>query len=482
MFKDFQALGKHKFLLFALTVLLFLPIIYSAVFIYSMWDPYGQTEDLPIAVVNHDEGAKIQGKQENLGNRVIKKLKKNDKFKWEFVSSETAKNGIEKGNYFAVIEFPKDFSSKASTMLKKNPKKVTMNVQKNPGYSYSGQSIGDKSAQAVKDNISLAIRELYLKQIFSNATKMEKSTADLSTNLKKMKKAEDQLAAGSTQVDKGLKQLQALLPAPQNQNVAKLAAGSAQVTNGLSQLSSNTDKMAKKIDQSITKADKLSFEDKNAEMISDPVTISENDVTKVNNYGQSFAPYVLSLSLYVGAIAFVTIYPVDKRAGHTERAYQWWMSKSLLILLHGLLQGLFLAIFTIKVIDIEIDNPVHFTWVLILWSMSAMMIVAFLTGALGSIGKFLAIIVLILQLGSSEGTFPIQLTNHFFQTLHTYSPMTYVIKALRESIFGFDGNIPYSQAMWIIGLIGIIFMTLLYVAYLIKLKMPNLRLNTRELD
>ncbi|TDM02233.1 hypothetical protein [Macrococcus carouselicus] len=57
MFKYFQALLKHPFLLVALTVLLFLPIIYSAVFIYSMWDPYGQTEDLPIAIVNHDAGA-----------------------------------------------------------------------------------------------------------------------------------------------------------------------------------------------------------------------------------------------------------------------------------------------------------------------------------------------------------------------------------------------------------------------------------------
>lgn len=482
MFNDFHALRKHKFLLFALTVLLFLPIIYSAVFIYSMWDPYGQTEDLPIAVVNNDNGAKIQGNQENLGNRVIKKLKKNDKFKWVFVSNDKAKKGIEKGNYFAVIEFPEDFSSDASTMLNPHPQQVTMHVQKNPGYSYSGQSIGDKSAQAVKENISLSIREIYLKKIFSNATKMEKNTANLSANLKKMKTAEQQLAAGSAQVDKKLAQLQALLPSPQNQSVAQLAEGSQQVTDGLNQLTNSTDQMTSKIDQSITKADQLSFKDENAEMISNPVSISENDVTQVNNYGQSFAPYVLSLSLYVGAIAFVTIYPVDKRAGHPNRAYQWWLSKSMLIFLHGLLQGLFLAIFTIKVIDIEIANPVHFTWVLIVWSLTAMMIVTFLTAALGSIGKFLAIIILILQLGSSEGTFPIQLTNHFFQTLHTFSPMTYVIKALRESIFGFDGNIPYSQAMWMIGLIGIAFMTLLYIAYLIKLKMPNLRLNTRDLD
>ncbi|GGB09117.1 hypothetical protein ERX37_07230 [Macrococcus hajekii] len=482
MLKDFQALAKHPFLLVALCVLLFLPIIYSAVFIYSMWDPYGQTEDLPIAIVNHDKGAKIQNKNENLGERVIKKLKDNDKFKWEFVDQDEATKGIEKGDYFAAIEFPEDFSENASTILEKNPKKLTINVQKNPGYSYSGQSIGDKSAQAVKDNISLAIREIYLKEIFSSATKMEDNTKELSANLKKMKQAEDQLAQGSGQVDNGLGQLQAALPSPQNAGVAKMAEGSKQVTSGLNGLSSSTEKMTAKIDESLQKSIDLSFEKKNAEMLSDPVSINENDVTKVDNYGQSFAPYVLSLSLYVGAIAFVTIYPVDKRAGHTDRAYKWWTSKMMLILLHGLLQGLFLAIFTIKVIGITIENPVHFVATIILWSLTAMMIVTFLTGAFSSIGKFLAIIVLILQLGSSEGTFPIQLTNKFFQTLHTYSPMTYVIKALRESIFGFNGNIPYSQAMMIIAVIGIVFATLLYLAYLIKLKMPNIRLNTRDLD
>ncbi|QYA42481.1 YhgE/Pip family protein [Macrococcoides bohemicum] len=131
MFKDFHALKKHPVLFLSLIVVLFLPIIYSTVFIYSMWDPYGQTQDLPIAIVNNDEGAKIQDKDENLGNRVIEKLKENKDFKWEFIDSKKAKNGIEKGDYFAVIEFPKNFSDDASTMLNPNPKHMEMHVQTN---------------------------------------------------------------------------------------------------------------------------------------------------------------------------------------------------------------------------------------------------------------------------------------------------------------------------------------------------------------
>lgn len=482
MFKDFHALRKHPVLFLSLIVILFLPIIYSAVFIYSMWDPYGQTQDLPIAIVNNDEGAKIQGKEENLGNRVIDKLKENDDFKWEFIDSKKAKNGIEKGDYFAVIEFPKNFSDDASTMLNPNPKHMEMHVQTNPGYSYSGQSIGDKSIQAVKDNISLSLRELYLKKIFGSIKDMRGQSQELATGLKKMEKAELDLANGSKQVDSGLAKTQAAFPPLQNEQFNQLITGSNQITGGLNKLAENTNQITQNIDKSLKQTDNLSFSKENAMTISDPVTTVEHNVTKVENYGQSFAPYVLSLSLYIGAIAFVTIYPVDKRVGESKSAVNWWLNKLGLMVTHGLLQGLFLSLFTQYVIDIEIANRGYFTLTLIVWSIAAVLIVSFLVAAFGNIGKFLAIILLILQLGSSEGTFPIQLTNKFFQTLHTYSPMTYVIKALRESIFDFEGNIPINTAITIIAIIGIVAGCLLYFAYLGRLNLKNIRLNTRDLD
>lgn len=482
MFKDFKALLKHPILFISLIVILFLPIIYSAVFIYSMWDPYGQTKDLPIAIVNNDDGAKIQGKEENLGNRVTKKLKKNKDFKWEFIDSKKARNGIEKGDYFAVIEFPKNFSEDAATMLNPKPRQMEMHVKTNPGYSYSGQSIGDKSIQAVKDNISLSLRELYLKKIFGNIKDMRSHSEKLTTNLKKMEQAELDLANGSQQVDNGLAKTQSMLPSLKTDAFNQLIAGSNQITGGLNDLATNTNKMTKAIDKSLKQTDNLSFDQDNAVTISDPVNTIEHNVTEVKNYGQSFAPYVLSLSLYVGAIAFATIYPVDKRVGESRSAANWWLNKLGLILSHGFLQGLFLSLFTLYVIEIDIANKGNFTLTLIVWSITAVLIVSFLVAAFGNIGKFLAIILLILQLGSSEGTFPIQLTNKFFQSIHIFSPMTYVIKALRESIFDFEGNIPLNQAVMIIAAIGIVSGLLLYFAYLGRLNIKNLRLNTRDLD
>ncbi|WP_414045294.1 YhgE/Pip family protein [Macrococcus equi] len=482
MFKDFHALVKHPLLFLSLIVILFLPIIYSAVFIYSMWDPYGQTQDLPIAIVNNDQGAKIQDKEENLGERVIKKLKKNNDFKWEFIDSKKAVKGIEKGEYFAVIEFPKEFSKDASTMLNPHPNQMEMHVKTNPGYSYSGQSIGDKSIQAVRDNISLSLREIYLKKIFGSLKDMHGHSQTLSKNLKKMQQADVRLANGSKQVDDGLAKTQAALPPLQTPEFSRLIAGSNQITDGLNELAGNTDKITKAIDKSLKQTDDLSFNQDNAIAISDPVQTVEHNVTEVKNYGQSFAPYVLSLSLYVGAIAFVTIYPVDKRVGDSKSAVNWWLNKLGLMLTHGLLQGILLSLFTQYVIDIDIANRGYFTLTLVAWSIAAVLIVSCLVAAFGNIGKFLAIILLILQLGSSEGTFPIQLTNKFFQSIHPYSPMTYVIKALRESIFDFEGSVPVNEAITIIGVIGLIFGVLLYFAYLGRLNIKNIRLNTRDLD
>ncbi|MGK0553526.1 YhgE/Pip family protein [Macrococcus capreoli] len=482
MFKDFKALLRHPVLFASLIVILFLPIIYSAVFIYSMWDPYGQTKDLPIAIVNNDKGAKIQGKDENLGDRVTKKLKKNDDFKWEFVDSKKAKSGIEKGTYFAVIEFPQDFSDDAATMLNPEPRQMEMHVKTNPGYSYSGQSIGDKSIQAVKENISLSLRELYMKKIFGNIKNMRSHSEDLSANLKKMQQAEVKLANGSKQVDGGLTQTQSMMPPLQNSQFSQLIAGSNQITAGLNELATNTNTITQAIDKSLKQTDNLSFDEDNAITISDPVHTVQHNVTEVKNYGQSFAPYVLSLSLYVGAIAFVTIYPVDKRVGESRSAANWWLNKLGLMITHGLLQGLLLSLFTQYIIDIKIADFGYFTLTLVVWSITAVLLVSFLVAAFGNIGKFLAIILLILQLGSSEGTFPIQLTNQFFQSLHWFSPMTYVIKALRESIFDFEGSIPINEAIIIVAMVGLVAGCLLYVAYLGRLNIKSLRLNTRDLD
>ena len=134
-------------------------------------------------------------------------------------------------------------------------------------------------------------------------------------------------------------------------------------------------------------------------------------------------------------------------------------------------------------IDVLVNNAgITYSTPLEKLSLAAYMIVTFLTVVLGNIGKFLAIILLILQLGSSEGTFPIQLSGKFFQDLHPFSPMSYVIKALRENIFNFTSDVTYLQSMLIIGSIAIVFALLSMLVYTIRSKYPNFRRKANEND
>ncbi len=477
MFDDIKNLWTHKFLLVSLIAIMLIPLIYSSVFVGSLWDPYGKTDQLKISVVNNDNGGEVNGKKTNIGNDVEDNLKDNDKFKWEFVNQETADKHLEEGNSFAVISIPSDTTKHAGSMLDKNPKKIDFNVKTNPGYSYTGSQIASKAVTAVEDNLSSSVREKYISESFKGMNKLTDGYKDTSKALAQMSDAESQLIDGNKQVESGLEQLAPMAGAEGQQ----LLQGSMQVSQGLNDLQQNNDKLKQNIDKAIKQSEDQNFNEKNVKAINSPVVSNEDDLTEVDNYGQSFAPYILSLSLYVGAVAFSAVYPIDKRIGEST-GFKWWLSKFTIFMMQAIGSALVLTILCLYGFEIEIANPGYFTLTLLLWSIAAYMIVTFLTVVLGNIGKFLAIILLILQLGSSEGTFPIQLSGKIFQDLHPFSPMSYVIKALRENIFNFTSDVSYGQSMLIIGLIAIVFAALTLLVYLVRSKYPHLRRLANEND
>ncbi|MFS6768754.1 YhgE/Pip family protein, partial [Staphylococcus aureus] len=87
------------------------------------WDPYGNTKEVPIAVSNEDAGSNLRGKDINIGNEIVDSLKKNKNLGWKFVDEKQAIYGVERGDYYASITIPKDFSEKIATVLDENPQK-----------------------------------------------------------------------------------------------------------------------------------------------------------------------------------------------------------------------------------------------------------------------------------------------------------------------------------------------------------------------
>ena len=101
--QEWKQLLKNKMLLIVLIAIIAIPTIYTTLFLGSMWDPYGKTDQLPVAIVNLDKPVEYEGNTLNVGDKLVDKLKKNKELKFSFVNSKEASKGLEDGKYYMVI-------------------------------------------------------------------------------------------------------------------------------------------------------------------------------------------------------------------------------------------------------------------------------------------------------------------------------------------------------------------------------------------
>ena len=658
--KMLQAEWKHlfnnKILLISMAVISFIPILYSGFFLGSIWDPYGQTKNLPVAFVNEDKGASLNGKALNVGESVEKKLKDNHDLGWEFVSKQQADEGVNSGHFYAVVTIPSDFSQKAASITEPEPQQAVINFTTTPAKNYIGSLVSNQAAAKVKSSVSEQITQAYAKGILDNldklgigldtaangastlhdglgrlqsgaqtyvggvkqlavnqqsltgglaqlsdgSRKLQAGLGQLSNNLPTESQL-SQLSNGMKQLQSGINQLNASVSNPSpalvaqqnkvettaqtlketiedsksdlltaggtlrtldmqaaasvsksttislpqisniyqaftktqtiieqtgtlredlqalkrqlsaqqtqlqagvsalNNGVNQLApnaitafngynsvrfannqllAGSASLTNGLSEAKSGSQKLANGasllesrsgalIDgtsQLANGADALANKLADAsnrvkiqptgattqQQTANPVKSEMTEKGNVPNYGYALSPYVLSLSLFVGAIVLNVIYPIRKTFSEQESAIRWWLSKASVAGVAAFMQATILMLVMVFFLGLAPEHPAHFIGAIYLTSFAYMSIVSLLVIVLDNPGRFLAMVLLVLQLGSSEGTFPIQTANGFFQTINPLVPMTYSIRALRQSISGGLDNAFYGGSMWVL--------------------------------
>ena len=649
---EWKHLFNNKILLISMAVISFIPILYSGFFLGSIWDPYGQTKNLPVAFVNEDKGASLNGKSLNVGESVEKKLKDNHDLGWEFVSKQQADEGVNSGHFYAVVTIPSDFSQKAASITKSEPQQAVINFTTTPAKNYIGSLVSNQAAAKVKSSVSEQITQAYAKGILENldklgigldtaangastlhdglgrlqsgaqtyvggvkqlavnqqsltgglaqlsdgSRKLQAGLGQLSNNLPTESQL-SQLSDGMKQLQSGINQLNAsvsnpspALVAQQNKveteaqtmrasesdlsaagdtlrtlgtqaaasgsesttislsqisNISRaftetqtiiaqtttllgdlqtltqqlsaqqtqlqagvsvlnngvnqltpnaitafngynsvrfannqLLAGSASLTNGLSEAKSGSQKLANGasllesrsgalIDgtsQLTNGADTLANKLADAsnrikiqptgattqQQIANPVKSEMTEKGNVPNYGYALSPYVLSLSLFVGAIVLNVIYPIRKTFSEQESAIRWWLSKASVAGVAAFMQATILMLVMVFFLGLTPEHPAHFIGAIYLTSFAYMSIVSLLVIVLDNPGRFLAMVLLVLQLGSSEGTFPIQTANGFFQAINPLVPMTYSIRALRQAISGGLDNAFYGGSMWVL--------------------------------
>ncbi|MBG9589670.1 YhgE/Pip family protein [Cytobacillus firmus] len=678
--KEFSAIIKNKKLLIPIIAVMFIPVLYSGMFLWAFWDPYDHLDDLPVAIVNEDAGAVLEGNELHLGNDLVDNLKESKDFNFQFVDKEEAYKDLNDQQYYMLVEIPKDFSKNATTLLEDKPQKMNLIYVPNESYNFLSAQIGGTAVEKIKASLSEKVTETYAETMFdkvgeladgigqasdgalqisegaadlkdgsktlheklellanksiefnngvSTASKGSKEMAEGAKSLSEglgqlaggqseLRNASDQLKSGSedlsagvTQTKEGILTVKEKLPvmidgteqlengantlfssldqwqteaqklsggtalleqrlqgilsqlpegspekaelqtalaqlktgsaqlaesagklssggAELSQRMGQLKAGQQQLQQGINQLAQGTaelengslklvqghkdfdagmetfaqkfgeaqagadrlaggaadlsgglgkltqgsaafadgskqleagagkvaegnsqiyegsSELANKLADGAENASSVNASDKTYNMMANPVEIENEKITEVPNYGTGFAPYFLSLGLFVGALLLSIVFPLREPAGVPRSGFSWFASKFGILAGIGIIQGLIAAMILLLGLGLEVQSVPLFLLFTILTSLTFIALIQFFVTVMGDPGRFVAIIILILQLTTSAGTFPLELIPNALQPISSYLPMTYSVSGFKAVIS--SGNFDF---MW----------------------------------
>lgn len=334
-----------------------------------------------------------------------------------------------------------------------------------------------------------------LEQAKDGSTKVADGSSKLATGAAQLSSGASKLADGANSLNSGMSKLSTAtgqLDSAANDiagGAAKVSSGANAVNGGVSDINDGAQKLKDGIatakdgvDTSVTDANEqvgnLNGLD---EFASDPVSIESDRINPVPNYGTAFAPYFLSLSLWVGAIIiFVGIYlDSENKFKMLSRDCENKTLRTFAYLLIGFVQAVFLAVVLKICLGLHVNHMGMYFASCCLVSMVFLSIVQFLMVFLKDIGKFLSLVLLILQLTSCGGTFPMETVPKFFNWIYPFMPMTYSVSLFKESISGGDaGNVWFN----VIVLVSILLVfTLMTVAFSRVKKSKAVILNNKAL-
>lgn len=680
---EWKNLLTTKKMIVPMIAILFIPVLYAGMFLWAFWDPYANMNDLPVAVVNLDEGAEMEGVELQLGEELSNTLIDDQTFKFTSVSKKKGDKGLENQDYYVVIEIPENFSEHATTLLDDHPEKLTILYKPNEGFNFLSAQIGETALERIRAEVNEKVSATYAENLFDSiaemgdgfgdaadgaselhegsgkladgadelkgyletlagstvtladgsaklatgaqeaaggardlnaglgtlsegshqllsgaetaaagsgelkngitqytdgVTKLQESYSQigekekdfnlavgtLSAKTKELSGAAGQLTTGAANLNAGMEglaaQLDPLLAAlpPEQQEalgaaLGQLKAGSSELSSGLEGLSGGTAALAEgatelqgasgqlsgahsealaglnelngsslalreganslasgnnelmtgldefsagvadaqkgsgdlasgltsltegteslqegtgtlvtksreladgsntlvdgsveltngvsTLQEKLAEANETAKEVKPTEetydMAASPVDVKEDGINHVPNYGTGFAPYFLSLGLFVGALLLSIVFPLVEPALKPTGAFAWFSSKVSILGIVGLLQALISVGIVKFALGMEVVNMPIFILTAVITSYTFIALVQMFVSIFGDSGRFVAILILILQLTTSAGTFPLELIPAPLQIFNTLLPMTYSVSAFKAVI------------------------------------------------
>lgn len=276
---------------------------------------------------------------------------------------------------------------------------------------------------------------------------------------------------GNEELQKGLKELSTNSKTIK-EGTKQLSNGSSQALSGSQTLLNGTNTFKNEINNGIENTqEELKNLNGLDEYTSEPVEVDEQDYAQVDSYGVGFAPYFMSISLWVGALIMLIIFyydPEDRFKLLGRNAQNKYLRAGLYFVI-SVTQGIVLGFILKAGLGFGVTNIWLYYGTCILTSIVFFSILQFLVIKLGDVGKFLGILLLVLQLAASGGTFPIETVPKFFQSIYKFMPMNYTIRLIKESLIKVDNGMIAKNACILVG-IFIVFMAITLIADYLKTK------------
>ena len=279
-----------------------------------------------------------------------------------------------------------------------------------------------------------------LKQVVSGSKQLANASSDLAGASSQLAQGSSKLANSSVGLANG---------------ASSLAGGASQVADGSSQLAEGSVSLAAGSELLANSAAYALFAASSAlsgasgslsgitgvneteigDYIYSPVTLSEEELYPVDNYGSEVAPFYIVLSMWVGALITCVMLRTGQSTGTEFTPSEMYYGKMFLFLVMAILETT-VTLIGAFILQIQISNPLLFVFSAYFIALVFMLICYSLVSALGQLGKGIAVIWLVFQISGTGGIYPIQLMGNILQSVSPFMPMTHGITLLRESALG----------------------------------------------
>lgn len=342
---------------------------------------------------------------------------------------------------------------------------------------------GEKALKNGVNKLSVGTQQLYdnspqilslgnsLGELKNSLLKVQGGTSKLKNGITELQSGTDKIEGGAYSLSKGLDTLNSNSRLIKDSlNKISLGAnsafeGSEKITNGMSTLRTSVEDGKKDAEKELKKLDGLE------EFVEDPVEFKEESFGEVESYGVGFTPLFISIGLWVGALMlYVVLYYDQKhRFGILDHENKNKILQNCIYLGIGAIEGIITGLILKQSLGFNVSSMGTYLFECVLTGMAFLMIIQFLIRNLGDIGKFVALIILVLQLAASGGTFPVETISKGFQAFTNWLPMTYTIKIFKDCLVKTDASLIGKNTLIVLLILVCLFALNTIIEY-IKLK------------